>query len=137
MIWIDFDNSPHVPLLVPIAKELQNRGIKVFCTARDYTQTISLLEQSGIEYKKIGKSFGKVKIIKILSLFIRLLLLIKAIYGEKITLAVNHGSRTQTLAAKIFGIPSISADLYHLSKISGFRVENLFILIKKHHIFPL
>ena len=32
-VWIDIDNSPHVPFFLPIIKELENRGAEVVLTA--------------------------------------------------------------------------------------------------------
>ena len=37
-IWIDLDNSPHVPFFAPIIEELQKRGYSVVVTARDCFQ---------------------------------------------------------------------------------------------------
>ena len=34
-IWIDLDNSPHVPFFRPIIQELQRLGFAVAVTARD------------------------------------------------------------------------------------------------------
>jgi len=41
-IWIDFDNSPHVPFFKPIIRELEQREYGVFLTARDCFQTCGL-----------------------------------------------------------------------------------------------
>ena len=32
-IWIDLDNSPHVPFFTPIIEELEQRGYRVLLTA--------------------------------------------------------------------------------------------------------
>jgi hypothetical protein len=37
-IWIDLDNSPHVPFFAPIIKELRRCGYSVLLTARDAFQ---------------------------------------------------------------------------------------------------
>src|ERR1019366_7053802 len=34
-IWIDLDNSPHVPFFAPIIEELERHGYSVLLTARD------------------------------------------------------------------------------------------------------
>jgi len=101
------DNSPHVPLFRPVIKELNKRGIKTIVTARDYAQTIKLLELWGIEHVTIGKHGGKRKVGKILNLFSRAWQLIRFIHDKNVDLALSHGSRTQLLAARILGIPSI------------------------------
>ena len=43
-IWIDLDHTPHVPVFRPLLKELEKRGIEVVITARDFAQTVALLE---------------------------------------------------------------------------------------------
>src|SRR6266436_2102325 len=43
-IWIDLDNSPHVPLFLPIMEELRKRGYQVLVTARNSYQVCELLK---------------------------------------------------------------------------------------------
>lgn len=44
-IWFDIDNSPHVLLFAPIIKILQNEGYDIIVTARDFAQTLPLLDK--------------------------------------------------------------------------------------------
>lgn len=106
-IWIDLDNSPHVPLFKPVIEEFNKMGIKTIVTARDYAQTIKLLELWNIEHIIIGQHGGKSKFRKILNLFHRAWQLIRFIHDKNVDLALSHGSRTQLLAARIFGMRSI------------------------------
>src|SRR5262249_48456874 len=64
-IWIDLDNSPHVPFFIPIKKELEHRGYDVLLTARDAYQVSDLVEFYGLQCKKIGRHFGKNKFFKV------------------------------------------------------------------------
>ena len=41
-IWIDIDNSPHVPFFLPIIEELRKKGFEVDLTARDMYQVREL-----------------------------------------------------------------------------------------------
>jgi hypothetical protein len=66
-IWIDLDNSPHVPFFAPIIPELQARGFEIFLTARDSYQVVGLLKYYKIPARVIGKHSGKLKIMKLLS----------------------------------------------------------------------
>ena len=50
-IWIDLDNSPHVPFFRPIIDELRARGYDLFVTARDAYQVRELLEYYGVDGK--------------------------------------------------------------------------------------
>ena len=61
VIWIDMDNSPHVPFFAPIIEELVERGYKVKISVRDYSQTILLADLYNFEYDTIGKHYGKNK----------------------------------------------------------------------------
>ena len=64
-IWIDLDNSPHVPLFSPILAELNNIGFKTILTARDCAQTCELAELHNLQYMKVGRHYGKQKILKV------------------------------------------------------------------------
>lgn len=113
-IWIDLDNSPHVPLFIPIIRELEGRGCSVTITARDFAQTVNLLKNTDLVYTVVGRHYGKNKFKKLLGLFIRALQLARFVNGKKIDLALNHGSRSQVLACKLLGIQVlVGADYEH------------------------
>ncbi|CUS87033.1 Protein of unknown function (DUF354) [Candidatus Kryptonium thompsonii] len=52
-IWFDIDNSPHVLLFAPIIKILQNEGYDIIVTARDFAQTLPLLDKYKIRLWKL------------------------------------------------------------------------------------
>ena len=106
-IWIDLDNSPHVPFFKPIIEELNNRGYQVMLTARDCFQTCGLADLLNLSYKRIGKHYGKNKIIKVAGLVFRAFQLMSVVRREKPDLALSHGSRSQLILATMFGIPSV------------------------------
>ncbi len=113
-VWIDMDNSPHVPLLLPFIKSLEVKGYTIFITARDYAQTIELLTNEGAEFKKIGKHGGGNKFFKIIELISRSIRLMFYARKKKMTFAISHGSRAQALACKILKIPCyIGMDYEH------------------------
>ncbi|MGD0615319.1 MAG: DUF354 domain-containing protein, partial [Verrucomicrobiota bacterium] len=56
-IWIDLDNTPHVPFFIPIKRELERRGHRVVLTARDAFQVCELADQKGVQYRKVGRHF--------------------------------------------------------------------------------
>ncbi|HVO58038.1 MAG TPA: DUF354 domain-containing protein [Dongiaceae bacterium] len=119
-IWIDIDNSPHVPFFIPIIEELRNRGYSVFLTARDLYQVCELLDFFGLECKVIGGSYGKNRAMKVLGNCYRAAQLLPVIRREKINLAVSHGSRGQILASKVLGIPTVMMHDYEHSTKTGF-----------------
>ena len=48
-VWVDLTNSPHVLVFRPLIALLRERGHEVEVTAREYAQTMQLLELHGIE----------------------------------------------------------------------------------------
>lgn len=106
-IWIDLDNSPHVPLFAPIIKELRRRGHSVLVTARDCFQVCELARLLGVEHKLIGRHYGENKILKMVGLFIRAMELGPTVLSGRPDLALSHGSRAQLLLCAALKIPSI------------------------------
>jgi len=116
-IWIDLDNSPHVPLFRPIIQELKARGYTVLLTARDCFQVCGLAEQLHLDCKPIGRHYGKHRFMKLLGLGIRTLQLLPSARRARPVLAVSHGSRSQMLAAKLLHIPTLQMVDYEFAKV--------------------
>lgn len=114
-IWIDLDNSPHVPFFAPIAEELEKRGYSVVLTARDCFQVRELADLFHLNYRLIGRHSGKNKIRKMAGLCFRAFQLIPAILREKPDLAVSHGSRSQLIVSTFLGIPSLFMSDYEFA----------------------
>lgn len=106
-IWIDLDNSPHVPFFIPIIEELEKRGYSTFLTARDACQVVELLDLHHVPCKKVGRHYGKNKFMKVTGTCYRALQLIRAALKEDLALAVSHGSRSQLIAAAVLRIPTV------------------------------
>jgi predicted glycosyltransferase len=106
-IWIDLDNSPHVPFFVPIIEELEKRGYSVLVTARDCFQVRGLADLLKLECQWIGHHYGKSRILKIAGLCLRSGQLAPTVLREKPDLALSHGSRAQMLTAMLLRIPSM------------------------------
>ena len=123
-VWIDIDNSPHVLIFRPIIAELQKQGVIVIITARDFAQTIQLLDLYQISFIKIGRHGGKNKILKILNLFHRVYQLYKFAHHRSFDIAISHGSRTQVVTAKILGIPSILMLDYEYTESKLFKTDS-------------
>lgn len=106
-IWIDLDNTPHIPFFRPIIDELKARGFRVKITARDAYQVCDLADYYQLKYQRIGRHYGKSKIMKVLGSLVRGIQLVPPMFANKPDLAVSHGSRTQLIAATLMGIPSV------------------------------
>jgi hypothetical protein len=119
-VWIDIDNSPHVPFFLPIVDELQKQGIELMLTARNMYQVCELLEFFHLPCKVIGGHWGKNKVLKVLCNCVRVAELLPTVYQARPDLAISHGSRAQLLASKLLGIPTIMMHDYEHSTKTGF-----------------
>lgn len=121
-IWVDLDNSPHVPFFVPIIEELEKRGYPIFLTARDACQVVELADLHCLACEKIGRHYGKNKFMKVGGTCYRALQLIRAAPKEDLALAVSHGSRSQLIAAALLRVPSLVILDYEFAQ--GLKVLN-------------
>jgi uncharacterized protein len=106
-IWIDLDNTPHVPFFKPIIHELEGAGFEILLTARDAFQVCELADRSGLRYTRIGRHYGKNRILKVFGLLWRSLQLIPTVLRERPVLAVSHGARSQIFLANLLRIPTV------------------------------
>ncbi len=111
-VWIDLENSPHVPFFKPIIGALEERGYPVLLTARDCSQTCGLADRHRLPYIRIGRHYGKNKALKLLGLVIRGTQMLHVVHREKPQLALSHGSRSQAVASNILGIPVVTLGDY-------------------------
>ena len=114
-IWIDLENSPHVPFFLPIIKEMEKRGWTVVLTARDCFQVCELADLAGLHYRVIGHHYGKNPVRKVAGLCIRVLQLASLILREKPEISVSHGSRSSIILSGLLGIPSVSISDYEFA----------------------
>jgi len=118
MVWIDFENAPHVWVLSPIIKHLTEKGYPVILTARDFSCTVGISHRLGYQVQVIGQpGTGKNKVTKALRVMqraLRLYLHLSPLKNE-ISLAVSHGSRSQILAAHYLGLRVLSLYDYEFS----------------------
>ena len=106
-IWIDLDNSPHVPFFVPILRELEKHGHSITLTARDAFQVCGLADSAGLSYVKIGKHWGANVLLKAIGTLCRASRLAVLLMKEKPQLSISHGSRSLILASAMLRIPTI------------------------------
>jgi uncharacterized protein len=119
-IWIDLDNTPHVPFFRPIIKNLEERGYDVVLTARDAFQVCELATGSLLNYTKIGRHYGKTRLFKILGLVWRALQLLPFVLRERPLAGLSHGSRAQLLLCNLLRIPTIMVNDYEHAKTPPF-----------------
>jgi uncharacterized protein len=116
-IWVDLDNSPHVPFFAPIIEELEKAGYSVLITARDCFQVCELADLFHLNYRRVGHHYGKHTVWKLTGLCWRALQLFPDVLREKPRLALSHGSRSQLVVANLLHIPSVTITDYEFATI--------------------
>lgn len=119
-IWIDLDNSPHVPFFMPIIEGLERRGYQILLTARDSYQVCELLHLHRLSCQVVGRHYGKNWILKLLGTVFRAVQLLPLAITERPGLAVSHGSRAQVIVASLLGIPSVMMLDYEFTNTTRF-----------------
>jgi uncharacterized protein len=119
-VWIDLENSPHVPFFKPIIEELEKRKYSVLVTARDCFQVCDLADLLHIRYKRIGRHYGKHIAAKLVGLGVRTLQMIPTVIWEKPNLAVSHGSRSLFMVSSLLRIPTVTIFDYEYAWWRGF-----------------
>jgi predicted glycosyltransferase len=116
-VWIDLTNSPHVLVMRPVIEAIQRDGHEVRVTARDFAQTLGLLERFAIPHTIIGRHRCEHLGAKAVGLAARSAALTRwalsnATAGARrrgradFDVALGHGSNDITLAAFALRIPS-------------------------------
>lgn len=128
-IWIDLDNSPHVPFFRPIINELRRQGCEVLITSRDCFETKKLLDLYGIQHTNIGKHYGKNIFKKIFGTLYRSIQLYAFLRKKNFDLAISHGSRAQIFtAAFLVKIPLIHFfDYEHSNQFLPSRINKFIV----------
>jgi len=128
-VWIDLDNSPHVPFFAPIITQLERRGYRVWVTARDRFQVHELAAMHKIPHIMVGRDYGKNKFIKVPGLLYRAFQLLPLVRAERPTIALSHGSRSQVIAAKMAGIATVVMLDYEFVNLAFpiFSLDNIFM----------
>ncbi len=102
----------HVLVLRPIIERLESEGHEVEVTARDYAQTLALLQLHGMPYTEIGQHGGASRMRKAYRLAARTSQMLVFGRGRHFDLALAHGSNDLAIAAKALGIPEANMHDY-------------------------
>jgi predicted glycosyltransferase len=114
-VWVDLTNSPHVLVFRPLIQLLRARGADVEVTAREYAQTLQLLELHRIDATPIGRHGGRSTLGKARVEIARLAALRRWAKGRRFDVALAHGSHDLTLTARSLGIPSATTFDYEFA----------------------
>jgi predicted glycosyltransferase len=105
-VWVDFTASAHPLVFRPLVRLLEAQGHEVEITARDYAQTLQLIESHGMTATVIGQHGGRSALGKATQMRTRLKALKSWAKGRGFDLALAHGSHELTITARRLGIPS-------------------------------
>jgi predicted glycosyltransferase len=114
-IWFDMTASAHPLVLRPVIERLNAAGHEVEVTARDYGQTLEILERLGIPFKSFGAHAGASMARKAAALADRTWKLRRFSRG-RFDLAVAHGSNDLALAAALNRIPALNTFDYEWAR---------------------
>ena len=105
-VWVDFTASAHPLVFQPLVALLEQQGNEVEITARDYAQTLQLIESHGMTATVIGHHGGRSALGKARQMRSRLKALRAWARPRSFDLALAHGSHELTMTAHRLGIPS-------------------------------
>jgi uncharacterized protein len=106
-VWIDITAPAHVLVFRPLVEIMRGRGDEVEITARDYAQTLQLLELHGLEADAVmGRHAGRSRLQKARQMTHRLGELRRWARTRDFDVALAHGSHELTISARRLGIPS-------------------------------
>jgi len=105
-VWVDFTASAHPLVFRPLVQLLEAQGHEVEITAREYAQTMQLIESHGMTATVIGHHGGRSAVGKAAQMRTRLKALRRWAKGRHFDLALAHGSHELTMTARRLGIPS-------------------------------
>src|SRR3954452_17413458 len=114
-IWMDMTAPAHVLVFRPIIERLRAQGHDVELTARDYAQTVQLLELHGIEARVFGRHGGASRSGKLAALVSRTVSARRFASKRGFDLAVAHGSNDLAIAAASLGVPSLNTFDYEFA----------------------
>jgi predicted glycosyltransferase len=108
-IWIDLANSPHPLLFAPVSRALEERGHRVEITVRDHAQTLALARQGWQELEVVGRASPSNRVLKASAVAERVRALRAWARAHEPDLALSHNSYAQIAAARLTGIPTVTA----------------------------
>jgi predicted glycosyltransferase len=105
-VWIDMTASAHPLVFRPLVERLHAQGNEVEITAREYAQTLQLIESHGMRATVIGHHGGRSSFGKARQMRARLHALRRWALDRPFDVALAHGSHELTMTARRLGIPS-------------------------------
>ena len=114
-VWFDCTAAAHGVVMRPLIERLLERGDEVLVTAREYGQTIGLLEMLEIPHTVVGRHGGGSRGGKAVSLLSRSGALVRPVREFGPDLAVGHGSVDLALVSSLLRVPSAQMQDYEFA----------------------
>jgi uncharacterized protein len=111
-IWVDCTAAAHPLVLRPIIERLEAEGHEVFITAREYGQTLGILDRLGLPYTAVGEHGGATRLGKVWALGTRSSRLAPVVWRFRPRLAIGHGSVDLAVVSATFRIPAVQMQDY-------------------------
>jgi hypothetical protein len=116
-IWVDCTAAAHPLVLRPIVERLEAQGHEVFITAREYGQTLGILDRLGMPYTVVGEHGGGSRLGKARALGGRSARLAGVVWGHRPQLALAHGSVDLALVSAFYRVPSVQMQDYEFARL--------------------
>jgi uncharacterized protein len=110
-VWVDCTAAAHPLVLRPIVERLRDRGNEVEITAREYGQTVGILDRLGLEHTIVGRH-GDSTFAKAGALATRSSALARWARPRRLDLAIGHGSVDLAVVSTLLRFPSAQMQDY-------------------------
>lgn len=114
---MDCTAAAHPLVLRPIVERLEARGDEVFITAREYGQTLGILDRLGLSYTAVGEHGGASRLGKAWALGTRSSRLARVVWKQAPQLAIGHGSVDLAVVSALFRIPAVQMQDYEFARL--------------------
>ncbi|HUC08718.1 MAG TPA: DUF354 domain-containing protein [Solirubrobacterales bacterium] len=115
LVWVDCTAAAHPLVLRPLIERFEARGDEVLVTAREYGQTLGILDRLGIPYTAVGSHGGASAFGKGRALVGRSARLARVVWERRPDLALAHGSVDLAVVSSFFRIPSVQMQDYEFA----------------------
>jgi uncharacterized protein len=115
LVWVDCTAAAHPLVLRPIVERLEARGDEMLVTAREYGQTLGILDRLGIPYTAVGSHGGGSALGKGKALAGRSARLARLAWERRPDLALAHGSVDLAVVSSLFRIPVVQMQDYEFA----------------------
>jgi uncharacterized protein len=114
-VWFDCTAAAHPLVLKPVIDRFQDRGDEVLVTAREYGQTVGILELLEIPHTVVGAHGGGSTLGKARALMGRSARLVRPVWDFRPELAIAHGSVDLALVSTLLRIRSVQLQDYEFA----------------------